>query len=375
MKFTCTYENLKTALQDITSVVQRNINLPITENILISVEDGISKLSATNLEIGVIRTISSKIESEGSIVIPPQLLVGFLNAIRGGEHITIEKKDLTIVVKSGSYENTIMGLDADDFPIIPQEKETTFHRVSLPLLQESIAAVLPFATQSEIRPELTGVYITQKDQELFFVSTDSFRLGEKVVSVREFFGTTGAGIDSSLILPQKICAYILQMSDLYEEVEFSVTNNHLILKSRELYVTSRLIDGQYPDYKQIIPQSSESTIILKKEDVVEIMRVMMVFLQKNKHEITFTVEEDHVSIGTRVAEAGMSTTKIEGVIESEGISLVVNPQYVLDGLKKIKEEGVYIGINNSAAPIVVRGVGDDNINSGFTYIVMPINSK
>ncbi len=375
MKATCTYENLRKALRAVEGMIGKDLSIPIIQNILISVEANSISFCATNLEIGIVQTVPAKTDGEWKIVIAPHLLSGFLNAIRGGEHITLERVDTTLHVKNDSYESEISGFDAEDFPIIPTQESDTAHAVNLLELKSCVSTVLPFVTHNEIRPELTGVYLSVEDGYVYTAATDSFRLGESRQRLQELLGAEKEAFSYNVILPQKICAYINKLSDDYDAVQWSVKDNHLSITCDGLYITTRLIDGNYPDYRQIIPQKTETNVIVKKEDLLESMRVMLVFSDKEANEVSFDFSEEALAIKTRKQVRGTSETSLAASVEGPAQSLIVNPRYVFEGVQNIKEEEVFIGVNSSSAPVVFRGSDTEGINDAFTYVVMPIKDN
>lgn len=375
MNAICTYENIRGAIKAVEGMVGKELNIPIIQNILIEAKENSLSLSATNLEIGVVQKIPAKTEGEWKIVIAPGLLTGFLNAIRGGEHITLEKDDTTLLVKTDSYQSEIKGFDAEEYPIIPYDESGDGVTLKLGVLKSIVSSVVSFVTHNEIRPELTGVYLTVRDGQVFAAATDSFRLGERKGYVKDLLGIQGELPDMQVILPQKICNFIIRLPEDNEDVVWHVKDNHLSITSDGLYVTTRLIDGNYPDYTQIIPTKTETNVIIKKADLIESMKVMMVFSQKEASEVVMSVTEDSVDVSTRKQEHGSSVTKLSASISGGEQEFVVNPRYVYEGVQNISEDEVFIGVNNDAAPILFRGSSKEGINELYTYIVMPIKNN
>ncbi len=377
---TCTYENLKKSVKAIEGMVGRDLAMPVIQNILIETKNQSLYLSATNLEIGAVQKVPAKTNGDWRIVIAPKLLTGFLTAIRGGEHITLIKDGESLIVKNDSYESEIKGLDAEDFPIIPLSDVSQGTSVDLQALQRGLTATLPFVTHTEIRPELTGVYVALKGDEIYMVATDSFRLGEKRLSVKTLFGKdVNRGTEQfpeGIILPQRICHYISRL-DVAEnpQITWYIHENHLSLQYGDLYITTRLIDANYPDYTQIIPMKTETNVILKKEDLIESMRVMMVFSQNEVNEIVLRVNDDVMDVQTRKQDSGSSVTSLNVSVSGDEKSVVVNPRYILEGIQGIQSEEVFIGINTDAAPLLFRGSGESGIDLSYTHIVMPIKNN
>jgi|GEM_PF-1745226 len=378
---TCTHDNLKKAVRAIEGMVGRDLTIPIIQNILIEVKNQSLFLSATNLEIGAVQKVSSKTSGDWRIVVAPKLLTGFLGAIRGGEHVTLIKRDNTLIVKNDSYESEIKGLDAEDFPIIPLADTEKGISLSLSVLQTGIASTLPFVTHTEIRPELTGVYVSHSDGEVSMAATDSFRLGEQNISLKALVVDSGdrdieTFFPSGIILPQRICHYISRLSaEELPSIMWYIHENHLSVQYGDLYITTRLIDGNYPDYTQIIPTSTETNTIIRKDDLIESMRVMMVFAHNEAHEIVARFSEEGLTVQTRKQENGSSETHLKASVSGDMKEVVLNPRYVLEGVQNIVSDEVFIGVNTDASPVVLYGSSEEGVDKRYTHIVMPIKNN
>lgn len=378
MIITCTYEKFKEALLFVESATGKHSSLPIINNILIEATENQLHFSATNLEIGVIKRIQAKIEEEGNIVVPTHLLLNFLTALRGEENINLELKDNQLTLKSGKHTTQINSFDAKDFPIIPQSEERNFSSFNLNNFKKIISKVFPFVSSLETRQELTGVLLKVDGENIYTVATDSFRLGENIISKKELIFGENKEINLNdgnfIILPKQLCLYINKVSDLYKEIDCCVENNHLFIESEDISITAKLIDGSYPDYKQIIPQSAATTIIVNKDEFVEALKVTTVFVGKENKEIFFEISDDKMKITTKQQENGSSTTELPILIDGENQEIALNPNFVLEGIRKIEEKDISILINNKMTPVVFKGSEEGEMNERFTYLVMPVKS-
>ncbi|MEA3323466.1 MAG: DNA polymerase III subunit beta, partial [Patescibacteria group bacterium] len=294
MKAICTYENLRGALNATEFATSKSATLSILNNILIETDGGQLCLSATNLEIGIVKKIQAKIDAPGKIVVSASLLGNFLTALRGNDHISISVDGRILTLKSGAHKAKINGYDVEDFPIIPQSSEQEMMDLSLIQFKNSISKVINFTSKTQTRVELTGVFMSFGNDMVCSVATDSFRLGEMCVPLGDVVMNTGAhnsisDSDRQIILPQQLCMYINKLSDEHETVRCSVEQNHLFFICGDLYITARLIDGVYPDYKQIIPTSAVTNVIIKKDALVEAMKVTTVFTGRESGEIHFDI--------------------------------------------------------------------------------------
>ena len=374
MKITCTLEHLKDGLKKIEGIAKGNISLPILENILIEAKEGILFFSATNLEIGVITQVIAKVEEEGSIVITPNILQGFLNAISGNDNVFISSESNILSLQCGSSKTSINGLDASEFPIIPQKNNDSFFSMDLEKFQKNLRSVVSFASTNDMRPELTGVIFQKKEDIICFAATDSFRLGESKINSQKIISSNEELFSNkSVIIPQKLSNYINKISSS-EDILCSVEDSHFFLRFGNTNVTARLIDGVYPDYTQIIPTSTNTNIKLKKKDLVEAMKIMLVFASQENQDVVFEISNNKIKITTDAGERGGGEAEVSANIEGEDQNIVLNPKYVLDGLQNIDKEEIFIGINSKASPIIFRGMDGIDVSRDYTYIVMPVKS-
>jgi DNA polymerase-3 subunit beta len=377
MIITCTYEKFKESLLFVESATGKNSNLTIINNILIEAKEGQLHFSATNLEMGVIKKVQAKIEQEGSIVVPINLLLNFLNALRGEENIYLELEENQLVLKSGTHTTQINCFSPKEFPIIPQSEKREFLTFNLNNFKKIISKVIPFVSTMEIRQELTGVLLKVENDKIYSVATDSFRLGENVVEIKDLVVNSDKvyfNEENFIILPKQLCLYINKISDKYKEIGCCVENNHLFIECDDLNITAKLIDGSYPDYKQIIPIHSSTSLTLNKEEFVEALKVTTVFVNKENKEIFLSISEGKIEIATKQMETGSSTTDLAVTVTGEEQEIALNPTYVLEGIRKMEESEIYISINNKMSPVVFRGSEDGKLNENFTYLVMPVKS-
>lgn len=379
MKVVCTYENLKNALGATEFATSKSATLSILNNILMETDGGQLCLSATNLEIGIVKRIQAKVDKPGKIVVSASLLNSFLTALRGTEHVNISVEGRILTLESGAHKAKINGYNVEDFPIIPSSNQQDMMELSLSQFKNSISKVLNFISKTETRVELTGVLLSFDEKTVCSVATDSFRLGEICVPLESLvknIGVTNSITDNDrqIILPQQLCTYINKLPDEHEIIQCSIEENHLFLIYDDLYITARLIDGTYPDYKQIIPTESVTNIIIKKDALMEAMKITTVFTGRDSGEIHFDIENGKLKITTRQQEVGENTTELDVELEGEAQNMVLNPRFVIDGVSKIDAESVNIAINGNAAPVVFRGYTDGKVDENYTHIIMPVKS-
>lgn len=378
MKLLCTQENLIHAINILERVVGKQSTLPILGNFLLETNKGRLKLSATNLEIGVIAYVGAKIEKEGRITVPAKLLSNFIHNIPTQEVISLEIEGNFLKVISGEYEMRIRGLDAKDFPLIPQYEGEYFFSLPAQTLRMAFSKLLPCVSLTDSRLELTGVQCLFLEKEIHFAATDSFRLGEQVFTFSGVEGNSGYQSfiqeHSSFIIPAETL-HELQRSIMPESewVEVALKENQLFFQVDDIQIISRLINGKYPDYKQIIPSKFLCSVSFDREALLRAVRAGSVFSSSASGEITLKIlpHEGKVMISSLSQEVGENKAMVAAHIEGgEEMLISFHPKYILDGLNVLQSDQVLFQCNTPHTPVAFRTSLDSG--DGFLYIVMPI---
>ena len=369
MKIICLQENLKRGLNVVQNITGKNLTLPILNNILLNIERKQLKLSTTDLEMAVTSQVSCKIEREGSITVPAKILTNFINNLPN-KKIEINIKNNIIYLKCENYKSFIKGLDAKDFPIIPKIKNEPILEINSFKLKECLEQIINFVAMSDIKPEISGVlFDLNYENKIKFVATDSFRLGEKTLNIKT--GKNKKGNISSIILPYKTAQELIRIISNQEEsnLEISIDNNQILFNLPETQIVSRLIEGNYPNYQQLIPKQFETTAIIKRDDLVKVVKVGSIFSSKiNDIRLRIDSKKSIIEVFSQDIELGENSSEIEAEIKGKDLEIIFNHKYLLDGLNGVDTEKVVIGFNGGFSPGIIRPEGENN----FTYIIMPI---
>lgn len=377
MKLTCTLENFKKAIYNTERVIGKQITLPILENILLETEKGMLKVAATNLEIGVSLKIGAKIEKEGKITVPAKVVSSFVNNLPNDGNIALEEKNQVLNIKCEKYQAKIKGLGAQDFPIIPEiEGEFLF---SLPAqeLKENLPKLLGSVSVDNARLELNGINVLLGEGEITLAATDSFRLGEAVLSLKSeknenyslFIAKT-----NSIIVPAMTFSEVLRsIAPETEEVKISIEENQIFFQVDNVRIVSRLINGKYPEYKNIIPQKTTTRVFIDKDDLLRAVKIASIFAQSKGGEVKFLIKSEGLAVKAESEEKGENETELEAQVEGTEQEIIFNPRYVLDGINSITTPKMGILVNTAASPVIFRMIKDDKqIIERFIYVVMPI---
>lgn len=377
MKLVCTQENFKKAISIVDKITAKQITLPILKNILIETKDGRLFFSATNLEIGIIIKIGAKIEREGKIAIPSKLISEFISNLPQEENIEIELNGQILNINCGKYKAKINCLDSEDFPIIPERKGEYQFSIKNDVFKDIINKSLSSVSLNDIRVEFTGVNLSFFDEKIYFASTDSFRLSEYEVGIKENEAYKQIK-ESTAIIPAETLRElnkILHNIGDNEETVVTIENNQVFFDIGDIKMVSRLINGKYPPYKQIIPNSFKTEVLINKGELLQSIKIASVFTKKTDGEINIIIENDkNLVVKSSLQESGENQTDLLIEKIGENQDFVLNPRYLIDGLNVMDGTSIKIMINDSFSPIILKMINDKGGKTvdNFIYIIMPI---
>jgi len=376
MKLQILQEKLKQGLNIVEKVSSKSLSLPILNNILISTEKNFLNLTATDLEIGINWWTLSKIEKEGKVTLPARLLSSFVNLLPN-KKIDIQIKDNNLLVECEKYKTQIKGLSAEEFPIIPKINQNEFTSIDASVFCQSLNQVADIAVPSTTRPEISGIYFLFQKDLIILVATDSFRLGEKKIFLKNNSKLTK---DYSLILPQRAAKEIVNIfGEKKGEIKIYFSPNQIMFElpieetaHPEIQLTSRLIEGEYPNYKEIIPPKHTTRIVLDKNEFLNQIKAASLFSGKiNEVKIKIKPESEEVEILSQSPELGQHQSFISSKIEGEPVEIAFNHRFLLDGLLNIKSSEIAFELNGDSGPGVLKPIGDET----YLYVVMPIKAS
>lgn len=384
MKIICTQENFKKAIYNTERVIGKQTTLPILENILIETEKGMLKFSATNLEIGVFLKIGAKTKKEGKITIPAKLISNFVNNLPAGENIQIETEDQTLKIKSGGYRAVIKGLGAQDFPIIPELGDDFLFSFNANEIKDAIPKLLACVSLDGSRPELSGVNVVFDGEKVSLAATDSFRLLEietKITKKSSERYTAFVSKTNSIIIPNGTLAEVFRViTPETKDVLVAIEENQIFFQIDNVRIVSRLINGKYPEYKQIIPKDFSTKAIVDKEEFLRATKVSSFFTNSKSGEVNFKLfpKEGKIEIKAQAEDKGENKTEIKAGINGDSQEIVFNPRYIVDGINTVSTPRLAFLASSGSSPVVLRLVEDGEeemkIVDKLTYVVMPIKN-
>ncbi|MEA3295612.1 MAG: DNA polymerase III subunit beta [Patescibacteria group bacterium] len=373
MKIIILKNNIKKGLEIIEKITGKNLTLPILNNVLFSTENNLLKLSGTDLEIGIKHWILCKTEKQGEIAIPAKFAYNLINYLPE-EKINLESKNKILSVECKNYKSQIKSELSEDFPIIPKIEAQNFIEINSALFCQALSQVKEFSTQNQTRPELSGVYFIFKENKLKMVATDSFRLAEKTINFDKKINK-----EYSFILPQKTAFTLINIFSekqgklriYFSANQIQFETNFQEIQHPEVQVISRLIEGEYPNYQEIIPKDFETQVVLDKNKLLNQIKTASLFTEKiNEIKIKIIPDENKVEIFSQSPELGENYSCLPAEISGKKMNISFNWKYLLDGLAYFKSSEIIIGLNKEDSPIIIKPKGDQS----YFYILMPIRN-
>ncbi|MEK7617984.1 MAG: DNA polymerase III subunit beta [Patescibacteria group bacterium] len=358
MKIICTQENLHSGLGIAVKIISANNTLPILNNILLKTENGQLKISSTNLEVAINTKIRCKIEEQGQITVGGKTLNELINTLPN-ENLELYTDKNNLVIKTESQEFKIKTLPVEEFPLIPETQSNNTTSFEQEKLKQAINQVVFSASQNQTQPEISGIYLSLKGGEARFAATDRYRLAEAIIPAEGL---------AEVIIPQKTTLEVARILSLRpEKVEVGFSENQIFFTIGQTDVISRLVDGQYPDYKNIIPDNFNSTMVVEKNKLQNALKANALFSQ-NSSSVRMAFAGGKLTISSESEGLGSGIVDIQAKVEGEEGSLLLNFKYVLDFLAQLQGGSVVIKVVNDTSPAVFVPEG----RSDYLYLVMPI---
>ncbi len=380
MKFLCKTSDLLQGLTIVSRAISHQQALPILGNILFKVEGKRCIVSATDLELSIITSFEATIENEGSVTVPAKAILNFAQ-YNSDDEVLLETNEGTQLRCTSAHAKTIIaGESAEEYPTISSiKKETTFSLKAQPLLN-ALHMVTFASAKTTLRPVLAGVYVHREKGNLIFVSTDSYRLSEYAIPAE---GTT---VDISCIIPAKVLEElksILSANRNEKKIKdedtpiTSIKNITISLSEQQIEVSvgqtqflSRLIDGKFPDYKQIIPKEKKTTVSIHTKNLATIIKRMHYFAKETNNNITFTIRksDNTIHITTPHTQTGKDEATIDADIQGEENKIALSSSYLLDFLSHIQDDVIAMHIEDSMHPAVFHVPS----NADMLHLIMPL---
>lgn len=366
MMFTCLQENLEKGLNTVYKAVPTKSSLPILNNILIKTENGRLKLSATNMETAITTFVGASIDKEGSITIPAKLIREFV-ANLSQNTLSGNLLNEVLHVTSDKTKTKFVGTAVDEYPNLPAFSDKTKHVTVKPKqFLEAVSKVAYSASTDESRPVFTGVYVNYNEGVLTLAASDGFRLSETSLEAKGDVETF------TIIVPSKVLLEVARIfGDSTEDLKIghSENENLTLFFADDTLVSTRIIDGQYPDYKRIVPKESTLSAVFPAMDLLEAVKLSNIFAKEVNNVVKLRIDpEGYINVVTNAQETGDHLSQIQSEVLGESVEIAFNSKYLLDFLNNNKSERIVLKANGSLAPCIFTPEGEIT----FYHIVMPM---
>ena len=370
MKLSLLQENFNSALSNVSRFVSLKSQLPILGNILLSTDQGRLKLSASNLEIAVNQWIGAKISQEGSITIPSKEVTEFVSYLPPGRLDLSLNENSLFLVDSPKASSTFASIPATDFPAVPSINPQQAIDFDLALLSKTVSQVAFAAATDDTRPVLTAIFWRFSATEFTMAATDGFRLSlitgqfPKPITLPE-------GQDSlSFLVPARSFIEITKLAKSQPSLKIGLTSDQhqLVFALPDIELVSRLLEGDFPDYQRIIPQSSTTTVIVNRDEFSQSVKIASVFARESANVVRFKVSKNDLELTANAPQIGSNKTTVEAQITGNPLEIAFNYKFLSDFLGSTSGKEVVIKLNESLTP----GIFADPSDPAFTHIIMPV---
>jgi|YNPNPStandDraft_1061719.scaffolds.fasta_scaffold39409_1 DNA polymerase-3 subunit beta len=374
MKVSCLQDNLARGLSIVGRAVSPRSTLPVLSNVLLRTDNGRLRLAATNLDLGITAWIGASVEEDGGITVPARTLIDLVNTL-SPERVDLEVavRTTSLLLRCGATTATIKGIDAEEFPIMPEPtEEDAMLPVSADVLRDTISMVVFAAARDDSRPILTGVLVSYRDGLLTMAAADGFRLSVREVPVEaEFYG------NFSLVVPARTMSELARISSDDERMVLLVLpqeRSQVLFRLENVDMVTQLIDGTFPDYRQIIPKDPTTRVVLDTADFLQACKRADIFAREANHTVRLSIEPREGMAGVmrvraQSSETGENEVILDASIEGEGMEIAFNVRYLIEVLSVIRQDRVLIGTTRADKPGLIKPVGDET----FTHVIMPMH--
>lgn len=363
MKLQATQENLAKALSTVARVASTRNTLPILSNVLLKTINNRLSIAATNLDIGITHFIGSKIEKEGAITVPARLMQDFVSSLPEGV-LKLEVSDNKLSIKADQYQSTINGIPADDFPVMPAISGGSTWKHDAKKFKKALSQVVLAASTDDARPVLTGVYFHTLSGNLAVVATDSYRLAENKLGKNKN--------PVNFLVPATAVSDLLRIiSDTDKEVTLTHDEQQVLFQVGEVTLVARLIEGNYPDYRKLIPNKFSTVAKLQRADFVNITKVSSLFARESAGSITIKADKSakEVSINAIASQLGENTARANATVAGGG-EVTLNSRYLIEALNVFGGDEIEFCFNGKLEPCILRNPTEPN----YLHLIMPLRS-
>jgi DNA polymerase III subunit beta len=361
LKVTCSRDELTRALGVVSRGVSTRTTVQILAGILLQASGGKLDLAATDMELSLRTSLEAQVEAEGSVVVPGRLLLELARLLPDAE-VAVEHKleEAAVEIRSGSVSYRLHTYNPEDFPRLPDAEAADRHEVDRETLLETVARVSRSASRDESRPVLTGVLMRFEPGKLVMAATDSYRLSVKETS------TEGSLPELEAIVPARALGELARIAQAGDGIELGVHENQVVFSTGDALLTTRRIDGQFPNYKQLVPETFDHELALPREELLDVVRRAAVMAQRNSP-LRLRFAEGELTVSAQTQDVGEARESLPVSFAGEPLEIGFNAEFLRDGIESVSGEQLRLKLISPLRPAVLQGEDDD-----FLYLIMPI---
>ena len=363
------YSVARSELLDTLSVVSKGMSarstLPILDGILMSASDGAIQLQATDLEVSVRRSCPALVEKEGNVVVPGKLLTEIVRNLPEAA-VTIETEGETAHIRCQQTSFTVKTLNAADFPKFPEV--VVDKTVSLPasVMAAVVRRVSRSVSRDETRATLTGVLVVVEGPSLRMVSTDSYRLAMSEIVLEQEIGES-----IEVVVPGRALDEVTRLASDGQDIKVGLSENQIIFEFGETAFVTRRIEGTFPNYRQIIPKDTGTSVEISGEDLsAAVKRVSLMALHNSPIKIAVNAADQTLTLSAATQDVGDASEDLMVKVDGEDVGIAFNHSFFMDGLSSAGSETVRLEITNKDKPGLIKSVSEE----GFLYVLMPVRT-
>ncbi len=372
MKLHVTQENFAKALATVSRIIPARPSLAVLNNVLLKTNSSRFEISATNLELAVVCKTGAKIENEGALTVPGRLLSELVSSVNG-DKLQLISSDNNLRIKSDGLDSLINGISAEEFPVIPVVKPNVSFSVAAAKLHQALGEVVIAAATDEARPVLNGVLVNLSQGYLTLASTDSYRLAETKLALKN-------DQEFSVIIPVRTITELIRLlGNSSGNVTLALSDNEAVITCGDVSLVSRLIEGKYPDYGQIFPTESASTVTLEREELIRTIKIAALFARESANTIKLSTSKSKLDIMSQASEIGENNSSLDAKVKGDPISIQLNARYLLDSLNVIEANTITLGFMGELNPCLITPAlsakqADSKLRPSPAHIIMPLRS-
>jgi DNA polymerase-3 subunit beta len=361
LKISCPRDELTRQLGIVARAASTRTAVQVLAGVLLRAGDARLDLSATDMEISLRTSLDAEVASEGAVVVPGKLLVD-LARLLPGEDVSIEHRQGEGVVEivSGAASYRIHTYNAEDFPRLPDPAGTTMVPIDAEALLETATKVSRAASRDESRPVLTGILVRFEGDNLIMAATDSYRLAVKETSM------AGPGPELDAIVPARALLELARVAPGASELQLGVQENQVLFASDGVLLTTRRIEGQFPNYRQLLPETFENEVTLPRDELLDVVRRVSVMAQRNAP-LRLRFADGELTVSAQTQDVGEAQETMPAPFSGDALEIGFNPEFLRDGIESVDGDEVRLKLISPLRPAVLQGTGDD-----FSYLIMPI---